>query len=146
MVRTASLEQRLVDTSTTRNDTDGRTAAARHGLLRAGRETDAGLVLIGGVADDGSVVSGCPGERTAVSSFLFNVADNGTFRALGDWKDVSNREGSLLAAVDEGTGVKALGRDEGLLAELVAVGVTEDDAGEGSTTVVCEVSDPDSVT
>ena len=132
--RTTSLQQWLVNTSTASNDTDGRTAAARDGLLRTRWETNAGLVLIGGVADDGGVVAGCPRERTAVTDLLLNVADDGTLGALSDGKDVADGENGLLAAVDEGTGVHALGGDECLLAELVAVGVTENDAGKRSTT------------
>ena len=90
MERTTSLKQWLVDTSTTGDDTDGRTAATSYGLLRTGWETDAGLALVGGVADDGSVVAGCPSERTAVADLLLNVADDGTFRALADGDDVSD--------------------------------------------------------
>lgn len=134
MERTTSLEQRLVDTSTTSNNTDGGTARARDGLLRTTGETDTSLVLVGGVTDNGSVVAGCPGKGTTVASLLLNVADNGTLRALSDGENVADGEGGLLAAVDEGTSVEALSGDESLLAELVAVGVTEDDAGEGSTT------------
>ena len=44
---TASLQQRLVDTTTTGNDTDDRTARTRHSLLGARGKTDTGLVLIG---------------------------------------------------------------------------------------------------
>lgn len=134
MERTTSLEQRLVDTSTTSNNTDGCTARARDGLLGTTGETDTGLVLVGGVTDNGSVVAGCPGKGTTVASLLLNVADNSTLRALSDGENVADGEGGLLAAVNEGTSVEALGGDESLLAELVAVGVTEDDAGEGSTT------------
>ena len=47
VVRTAGLEQGLVDTTTTRNNTDGSTAAARDRLLRAGGKTNTRLVLIG---------------------------------------------------------------------------------------------------
>ena len=140
--RTTGLQQWLVDTSTASNDTDGCTAAAGDGLLRARWETNAGLVLIGGVADDGGVVAGCPRERTAVTDLLLNVADDGTLGALSDGKDVADSEDGLLAAVDEGTGVEALSRNEGLFAELVAVGVAKDDAGEGSTTVTYSISDP----
>ena len=134
MVCATSLEQRLVDTSTTGDDTDGGTAAARDGLLRAGGETDAGLVLVGRVADDGRVVAGSAGERATVTNLLLDVADNGTLRALANGEDVANSELSLLASVDEGTSVKTLSRDEGPLAELVTVGVAEDDTGKGSTT------------
>lgn len=134
MVRTASLQQRLVDTSTTSNNTDGSTGRARDGLLRARGETDTGLVVVGGVADNGSVVSRCPGEGTSVANLLLNVADDGTFRALADGEDVADDQAGLFAAVDEGAGVHAFGGDESLLAELVPVGVAEDDTGEGSTT------------
>ena len=51
-----------------------------------------------------------------------------------DGENVADGESSLLAAVDEGTGVEALSGNESLLAELVAVGVAENNAGEGSTT------------
>ena len=132
--RTASLEQRLVDTSTTGNNTDGCTAATRDRLLRARRKTDTGLVVVGGVANHGGVVAGCPGESATVADLLLNVADNGTLRALSDGEDVADGESRLLAAVDESTGVNTLGGNEGLLAELVPVWVAEDDAGEGSTT------------
>ncbi len=132
---TAGLEQRLVDTATTCNNTDSSTAAARDRLLRAGRKTDTGLVLIGRVADDSRVVAGRAGERTTVTSLLLNVANDRTLRALRDGEDVADRKLRLLAGVDEGTGVEALGGDESLLAELVAVGVAEDDTGKRSTTV-----------
>ena len=133
---TTSLEQRLVDTSTTGNDTDGSTGTTRDGLLGTGGETDAGLVLIDGVADDGGVVTGGTGKSTTVANLLLDVADDGTFGALSDGEDVADVEGSLLSAIDEGTGVEALSGDESLLAELVPVGVTEDDTGEGSTTAI----------
>lgn len=132
---TTSLEQRLVDTSTTGDDADGCTAATRDGLLRTTGETNAGLVVVGRVTDNGGVVAGCPREGTTVTSLLLNVRDDRTLRALGDGEDVADGEGSLLAAVDEGTGVEALGGNESLLAELVAVGVTENDTGKGSTTI-----------
>lgn len=138
MERTASLKQGLVDTSTTRNDTDRCSAAAGYGLLRATGQTDAGLVLIGRVANDSRVVAGRPCKRTAVARLLLYVADNGTLRALRNREDVADSERGLLAAVDERAGVEALRRDEGLLAELVAVRVAEDDTSERSTTA-CRV-------
>lgn len=135
VVCTTGLEQGLVDTTTTCNNADGSTAAARDRLLRARGKTDTRLVLIGRVADDSRVVAGRASERTTVASLLLDVADNRTLRALTDGEDVADRKLRLLAGVDEGTGVEALGRDEGLLAELVTVGVAEDDTGERSTTV-----------
>ena len=135
----AGLEQGLVDTATARNDTDCSTAAAGDGLLRAGRKTNASLVLIGRVADDSRVVAGRASERTTVTGLLLDVADDSTLRQLRDREDVADRKLGLLAAVDEGTGVEALGGNESLLAELVAVGVAEDDTGEGSTTASWDI-------
>ena len=134
VVSTASLEQRLVDTSTTGDDSNSRPGTAADRLLRTRRQPDPGLVVVGAVANDGGVVAGSPGERTTVADLLLDVADDGTLGALADWEDVADGEGCLFAAVDEGAGVHALGSDESLLAELEAVGVTEDDAGEGCTT------------
>lgn len=92
------------------------------------------------MTDDGSVVSGCSCKSTTVTSLLFDVADDSTFRALRDGKDVSNVQGSLLATVDESTGVETLSSDESFLAELVAVGVPEDNTGERSTTANCTIN------
>lgn len=134
VVCTTSLKQRLVDTTTASDDTNGRTAAAGDGLLRAGRETDTGLVLIWRVADDSRVVAGRAGKRAAVACLLLDVADDGTFGQLGNRDNVANSELSLLSTVNEGTSVKTLGRNESLLAELVAVGVPEDNTGKGGST------------
>ena len=86
------------------------------------------------MADDSRVVAGGTGERAAVTRLLLDVANNRTLRELSHGDDVADRKLGLLAAVYEGTSVETLGRDEGLLAELVTVGVTEDDTSQGSTT------------
>lgn len=118
------------------NDTDGATAVRRDDGLGAGGETDAGLAVVA-VSDDGGVVARGTGEGSAVTGLLLDVADDGTLGALGDGEDVADVEGGLLAAVDERAGRDALGGDERLLAELVAVRVTEDDGGErGAATKV----------
>ena len=135
VVRTASLQEGLVNPSTTRNDTDGRTCTTADGLLCTRGETNASLVVLSRVADNSRVVPARPRKRTAVTDLLLNVANDGTLRELRDREDVADGEGGLLAAVDEGTSVKTLGGDEGLFAELVPVGVTEDDTGKGSTTI-----------
>ena len=131
---TTSLEQRLVDTPSTSDNTNSRACRARHSLLGTRGQTDAGLVIVGRVPDDRSVVAGRPREGAAVADLLLDVADDGAFWALRDGEGVPDGEHGLLAAVDEGTGVHALGGDEGLLAELVPVWVAEDDAGKGRTT------------
>lgn len=133
---TASLQQGLVDPSTTSNDTNGSASRSRDGLLGTTREPDSCLVIVRGVTNDCCIVAGGTSESTTVADLLLDIADDGTFRALGDGEDVADVEGGLLAAVDEGTSVESLGGDESLLTESVAVWVTENDAGEGSTTAV----------
>lgn len=134
VVGPASLKQWLVDSATTRNNSHRRTCAPRDCLLRTRRESYPGLVVFWRVADDSCVITGRASEGTTVAEFLFHVAHDGTFGALVDGKNVSDRQGSFFAAVDEGAGVEALGSDEGLRAQLVAIGVTENDAGKGCTT------------
>jgi len=137
---TTGLEERLVHTSTTSDNADGRARAAADRLFRARGELDARLVLVGAVSDDRRVVAGRAGERAAVARALLDVADDGPFRKLSNGEDVPDGEVSLPATVDECASVEALGRDEGLLAELVAVGIAEDDAGERRT-AACVVDD-----
>jgi len=132
--RTTSFQEGLVNPSSTSNDTNGSPSVAANSLLCARWETDSGLVVIRGVTDDGGIVAGSAGKGTAVTDFLLDVADNGTLGKSGDGEDIADGESSLLSAVHKCTGVEALSRDEGLLTELVAVGVTENDAGKGSTT------------
>jgi len=53
---------------------------------------------------------------------------------LAHRENVPYVEGSFLAAVDEGTGVKTLGGNEGFLPELVTIRITEHDPGKRSPT------------
>jgi len=142
---TTSLEHGLVDTSTTSDDTNGSTGISVDRLLGSGRKTDTSATSVDIVSDDGSVVTGSTGEGTSVSGLLLDVADDGTFRELGEGENVSDGEGSLLSAEDESTGGKTFGSDEGLGPHLVTVRVTEDDTGEGSTTVNPIIKIPSSV-
>jgi hypothetical protein len=88
------------------------------------------------VANNSSVVPRCTSEGATVTDFLLDIADDGTFRALAYGEDVADGECGLLAGVDEGTGVKTFGCDEGFFPEFVAVRVTENDTGKGSTTEI----------
>jgi hypothetical protein len=85
------------------------------------------------VSNDCRIISGSTSEGTSVPNLFFDVADDGTFRALTNGEDVPYYEGGFFAAVDESTGMEAFGGDESFFTELVAVGVTEDDACEGCT-------------
>ena len=86
------------------------------------------------MSDDGSVISRGTGKSTTVSYLFLDVAHDGTLEKLGNSKDVSNSQGSLLSAIYECTSVQTLSGNESLCSELVAVGVTEDNAGERSAT------------
>jgi hypothetical protein len=121
-----------VDTSTTSDDSNGSPSKRSNDLLGTRRHPDPGLSILS-VTDDGSVVSGSPGERSTVTDLLLDVADDGSLWELSEGENVSDVKGSLLSAVDEGSGGETLGGDERLLADLVLVGVTEVNDGEGGT-------------
>jgi hypothetical protein len=129
-----SLEEGLVCSATTSDDTDHTTSTAADDLLRAGGELDAGLALIGVVADNGDVVAGGTTESATVTDLLLNVGDDGTLRNGAEGENVADGQGGVLSGVDELAGVHALVGDEGLALLLELVGGVEDDAGEGSAT------------
>lgn len=134
MLSARGLEERLVGTATTGDDTNHATGAAADDLLGARRKLDAGLALVGVVADDGDVVARGAGQSATVTNLLLDVGDDGTFGHGGEGQDVSDGQGGVLSGVDELAGVHALIGDEGLLGLLELVGVAEDDAGERSAT------------
>lgn len=134
--RPASLKQRLVDTATTGHNADGCARAAGHCLLGAGRKADASLAILGRVTNDGRVVARRARKRTTVTDLLLYVADDSTLRKLSKREDVANGERGLLSAVDEGSSVQPLGRNESLAVELIAVWVPEHNTSEGRTTVL----------
>jgi len=129
-----SLEHRLVNSSTSSNDTNNSTAIGLDHLFGSRGELDTGLVLFGVVADNGSIVTRDTGKGSTVTDAGLNVANDGTFGHLTDGENVSNVEGSLLSSVDELTSEKTLSSDKSLLAVLVLVRVTEDNLGKRSTT------------
>lgn len=130
---TGSLEQRLVGTATTGNDTNHTTGGVLDDLLGTGGELDTGLALLGVVANDGNVVTGGTAKSTTVTGLLLDVGDDGTLGQRAEGKNVADGELSVLTGVDELAGVHALVGNEGLGDHLELVGVTELDLGEGST-------------
>lgn len=127
--RSASLQHWLVGTTTTSNETDHTTGGGWNDLLGAGGELDTGLAFVRVVADDGDVGTGGTTESATVTGAFFNVGDNGTFGAGGEWEDVADVEGGLLSSVDELAGVHAFIGDEGLLVGPESVWVSEFDGG-----------------
>jgi hypothetical protein len=140
---TRSLQERLVGTATTGNNADHATGAGVDDLLGTGGELDAGLALVGVVADDGDVVAGGTAQGAAVTDLLLDVGDDGTLGHGAQGQDVADGQGSLLSGVDELASVHAFVGNEGLGHLLESVGVAEDDLGEGSTatSVVDDVAD-----
>lgn len=131
---TTGLEQRLVGTATTGNDTNHTAGGVLDDLLGTGGELDTGLAVLGVVANDGNVVTGGTAKRTTVTGLLLDVGDNGTLGHGGQGENVADGESGVLTGVDELAGVHALVGDEGLGDHLELVGVAELDLGEGSTT------------
>lgn len=131
---TTGLEQRLVGTATTGDDTNHTTGGVLDDLLGTGGELDTGLAILGVVANNGNVVTGGTAERTTVTGLLLDIGDDGTLGHGGERENVADGESGVLTSVDELAGVHALVGDEGLGDHLELVGVAELDLGEGSTT------------
>jgi hypothetical protein len=110
VVSTTGLQEGLVNTTTSSNDTNGGTSGREDDLLGTGGELDAGLAIIGVVTNNGSVTTGGTGKSTTITDGLLNVADNGTLGHGAQRKNVSDVQGSLLTAVDELTSVGTLCR------------------------------------
>lgn len=79
MLSTRRLHERFVCAATSGNDTDHTTAGVGEDLLGTRWELDTSLALVGVVADDGHVVTGCTSERTTVGLLVLDVGENGTF-------------------------------------------------------------------
>jgi hypothetical protein len=108
VVSTTGLQEGLVNTTTSGNDTDGGTSSGEDNLLGTGGELDAGLAVIGVVANDSGVTTGGTGKSTTITNGLLDVADNGTLWHGAQRKNVTDVQGSLLTAVDELTSVGTL--------------------------------------
>merc|ERR1719263_2137434 len=80
VVRTASLEERLVETATTSDDADHATRLGAHGLADTGWQLERRLPAFVLMGDDSGVVTRRTSERATVTSLVLDVADGG---ALG---------------------------------------------------------------
>jgi len=134
MVCTSSLQEGLINSPPTGNDANSGTSIAANGLFRSRGKTDSRLVIVSGVPDDGGIVARGASQGAAVTNFLLDVADDGTFWKSRDGEDVSDIESGFLAAIDKGASVKPFGSDEGFSTEFVPVGIAENDTSKGSTT------------
>jgi len=131
VVRPSGLEDGLVDPSAAGNDADCGAVGRGDHPLRARwhlHPCPLGLWVVG---DDDGVVAGGARDPAAIAGLLLEVRDDGSLGHLSDGHDISHGELGLLAAVDELTGVDALGGDEQLLTGLVPVWVPEVNDGQG---------------
>lgn len=134
VVRTTSLQDGLVNSATTRDDPDHSTVGRGQNFLGARWKLDAGLLRVRVVSNHGCVIARRAGQPSSVSSFLFQVADDGTFGHGANGKYVSNLQSSLSATIDELASVHSFGGKEKLLPVLEPIRVAEHDRGQRSST------------
>jgi len=134
MVSTTSLEKRLVDTTTTSNNTDGSAASRVKDFLGSRWKLDASLSSIGVVRDYHSRITRCFSKNTSVTDFVFDAATSGTFGHFSDWENISNVESSLVTTVDGLTGSCTFCSDEGRCDFAVFIRILESDLQKWSTT------------
>merc|ERR1712002_1243567 len=103
VVGTASLQHGLINTATTSNN-------ANHGTV---------------VGNDLGIVARGTGNTAAVSTLLFQVADDGSLRQVTNGHDIANIHVSFLATVEELSSVHALSSKEDFLADPVGIWITE---------------------
>lgn len=133
VVGTASLQHRLVHTTTAGDQADHCTVARADHLLRAGRQLDSSSVRVGVVGDHGGAVARRSGQLATVAELLFDVADRRTLRQTADRQNVADLQAGSLTARDRLTGVHAFGGDEQLLSQAILVRVAEGDNGQRCT-------------
>jgi len=129
-----SLQKWFVHPSSSCNDPDRSPGLITNRLLRSARQSDPSLSSVGIMPNNSSTRSRSPGQRPSVSNLLLNVTDDGPFWDSGEREDVPDVESRLLPAVDERTSRKPLSRNEQSCSKFVAVGISENDLGEGGTT------------
>ena len=137
VVGTSSLQQRLIGTATSGNNTNLGTDGGRDSLLSSGWKSKLGGSLLFVVGDNNGVGTRAAGECTTVSELGLDVADNGSLRDRSQRKDVSAGKAGLLSAVDELSAVHTFGTEEQFIVPLVSVLVQElNTADRGTSTRV----------
>ena len=137
VVSTSGLQQRLVGTTTSSNNSDLGTDGGRDGFLTSGRKSKLGGSLLIVVGDNNSVGSRATGESSTVTALGFDVADNGSLRDRSQRQDVTAGKAGLLTAVDELSRVHTFGTEEQFVVALVSVRVDKlNTANRGTSTGV----------
>jgi len=133
VVGTSGLQQGLVGTTSSGNNSDLGTDVGRDGLLTSGWKSKFGGSLVFVVGDNDGVGTGATGESTAISTLGFDVANNGSLRDRSQRQDVTAGKTGLLSAVDELSTVHTFGTEEQFIVALVSVRVQELDLANGGT-------------
>lgn len=115
VVGSPCLQDGFVNPSSSSDDADHSPVDRRDDLLGSGRKLYSGLLRVSVVSNDCTVVARSPSEFTSISTLLFDVTDNGSFRHDSNRKYVSDLEGSLSSTIDELSGVHAFTGNEQLL-------------------------------
>lgn len=85
------------------------------------------------MTNDRDIVTGCTSQSATITSLLLDVRHDRTLGHRTQRKNVSDGKSSLLASIDELTGIHAFIGDESLGVFLVPIGISEDDLAQGST-------------
>jgi len=133
VIRSSGLQQGLVGTTTSGDDSDLRTDAGRNGLLSSGWKSKLSSSLLFIVCDNNGIGTGGTSESTSVTTLGFDIADNGSLRHRTQGQDVTASKTGLLSAVDELTAVHTFGTEEQFIVALVSVRVQELNTANGGT-------------
>jgi hypothetical protein len=133
VVGTSGLQQGLVGTTTSGDNSDLGTDVGGDGLLASGWKSKLGSSLLLVVGYNDGVGTGATGESTTVTTLGFDVADNRSLGNRGEWQDVTAGKTGLLAAVDELSAVHSFGTEEQFVVSLVSVLVDELNLAHGGT-------------
>jgi len=134
VVGTSSLEQGLISTSTSGNDTDLSASGVRDGLLTSTGKTKTGSSLILIVSNDNSEASRSTSKGTTITLSGLDIAHNSSLGNLVEGKAVSNNQICLLSAINELSGVHTFGSNEEFRITLILVRVKELNLSYRSTT------------
>lgn len=127
VVGTASLQHRLLDTTSTRDDANHTTARARDGFLLARWQLE--LRSLVSVAQHSGETTRSTRQRSTIGVSLLDVAQDGTLRHRANRQDVTDSQGSLLSTVDELASEQALRSNEQLVVKSSLVRIPKHNLG-----------------
>jgi len=124
---TASLQHRLLDTASARDDAHHTTARSGHSFLLARWELE--LRALVSVAQHGGEAARRTRQRSTISVPLLHVAQDSTLRHRANRQHVTNSQGSFLSAVNKLTSVQALRSNKQLVVKSVLIRISKDNLG-----------------